>query len=107
MDAEQYEGMCLPATPVSIPVTTTSQNVETRSVRLMGYSFKESTGAATAQIAILDGGSVAGSPVVFIDLIANESTRDWFGPGGILIKSGLFLQVIAGSVTGVIWEVDQ
>lgn len=71
---------------------------------LLGWAFAETTGQATATIRIRDG--LTANPQVFarINLAANESTRDFILPYGIKCTTGeLFLEVLSGSVEGVIF----
>ena len=44
----------------------------------------------------------AGEVLVPITLAANESARDWFGPGGIHVD-GLFIDVTLGDVDGAVF----
>lgn len=69
-------------------------------LRLMGFACRESAAtAAAATFRIMHGATVAGGTVLVpVELAANESTRDWFGPEGIACASGLSIDVIAGTV---------
>lgn len=71
---------------------------------LFGYSIKEDASAA-ANIIIRDGTSNSGTPVAYINLASNESVRDWFGPQGIKITTGIWIDRVAGTTTLTIWYV--
>lgn len=72
--------------------------------QLVGWSLAETTGATGASLRIWDGVNTQGSVMVRINLSANESTRDRSGPPGIqCVSGGLYLQIISGSVEGVIY----
>lgn len=66
--------------------------------RLMGLSLRETTGAAGAQVEVVDGTDSQGEPVMTVALSPGESTREWFGPHGILLERGCFYQVNSGTV---------
>ena len=91
-----------PVLPVSIP-TGQSGVVLGGPLLLFGWSLRESTGAAPAQLDVYDGADATGQPVATITLIANESTRDYPGLPGITCRRGLYVNAVAGSVAGVVW----
>lgn len=70
---------------------------------LLGYALRETTGAANATVLLRDGATADGAVVIPITLGPNESTRDWFGPGGISFGNGLFVEVAAGEVEGSVF----
>lgn len=71
---------------------------------ILGWSFAETTNAAGATIRIHDGNQVSGEVFARINLGANESVRDWYIPKGIRCFTGrIFLEVVSGSVEGVIY----
>ena len=65
---------------------------------LMGFACRESKStAAVATFRIMHGNNVAdGKVLVPVELNANESTGDWFGPEGIDARNGLTIDFIAG-----------
>lgn len=67
---------------------------------LMGYSCKESAGAAAAAtFRVMHGATVAGgTEVVTQELAANGSDKTWFGPDGIACPNGISIDWIAGTV---------
>lgn len=86
-------------------VTASGQLAPTGVCRqLIGWAFAETTGANGAALRIWDGVNTEGSVMTRINLAANESTRDRSGPPGIMcVSGGLYLQIISGSVEGVIY----
>lgn len=71
---------------------------------LMGYALAETTGAASAAIRLRDGNLAAGEVIARVDLLANESVRDFWTPHGVRVATGhLFLEVVSGSVEGVVF----
>jgi hypothetical protein len=66
-------------------------------LRLFGYSFRESGGAA-AQFRIRNN-PVAGAGVIVrnIVLAANQEQHEWFGPNGILCENGISVERVAGA----------
>lgn len=74
--------------------------------QLIGWALAETSGLNTATLRIWDGVNTEGSVMVRINLAANESTRDRSGPPGIqCVSGGLYLQIVSGSVEGVIYWV--
>lgn len=67
---------------------------------LMGYGLRETTGTATATLELRDG---QGALICPVTLAANESARDWFGPGGLSFVNGLQLVRVAGSADGAVY----
>lgn len=71
---------------------------------ILGWSICETSGVSNAQVRLIDGGAVGGEVFARVNLLANESVRDWYIPKGIRCFTGrLFLQVISGSVEGVVY----
>lgn len=68
-------------------------------LRLMGFACRESAAAAApATFRIMHGATVAGGTVLIpVELSANESVREWFGPDGIASASGISVDWIAGT----------
>lgn len=71
---------------------------------LCGWSIIESTGAASAAIRLRDGGNNQSRVLLRINLNPGESTRDYLDHHGLEIQTGMvWLEVISGSVEGVLW----
>jgi hypothetical protein len=70
--------------------------------RLVGYSFSETTGAAPAWVRLRDGSDANGDLIASIKLLAGTSTNPWRG-NGISFSYGLFVEVVAGSIEGVVY----
>lgn len=69
---------------------------------LVGYTVRETAGAA-AVVNLRDGGDVAGDLVVTVALAAGASETVWFGPGGLNLAQGLYVDVAAGDVAGAVY----
>lgn len=74
-------------------------------LRLIGFACKESAvTAAVATFNIVHGATAAGGTLVVpVELSANESTREWFGPDGIDVPNGLSIDWVAGQVDIVLF----
>lgn len=72
---------------------------------LKGLSFREVNGTS-ARVEVLDGSS-NGVLVATVTLINGESVRDWFAEQGVLLESGLFVAVQAGTVAGAVWAIPE
>ena len=71
---------------------------------LCGYAVAETTGTATAAIRLRDGNNANGEVIARVNLVANESVRDFWTPDGVRVFTGhLFLEVVSGSVEGVVY----
>lgn len=74
---------------------------------LGGFSVKESTGIAPAECWIIDGQIANGLVIAVITLTAGQSVRDLMPQPGVLVRNALSVQMIAGSVQGSLWVIDQ
>lgn len=75
----------------------------TLEVPLMGWSVVEPTGAAPATFDIYDGLDATGTLLASISLTSGQSTRDYLGPWGIMLRTGLFVDVLTGAIKGAMW----
>ena len=68
-------------------------------LRLVGWSARESAGTpAVATFGIMNGATVAGGAnILRVELAANESSGEWYGPEGIDAANGLTIDHIAGT----------
>jgi|ERR1044072_3123782 len=88
---------------VQIASTAASASLTTGRNVIKGMTIREVAGTpAAARINIRDG-SVSGPILLAINLVASESVRDWFAPDGIRVNTGIYLQVLAGTVEGAIY----
>lgn len=72
--------------------------------RLYGFSLTEDAGTpAPALVDIYDGSDATGEFLMSVALLASESIRDWFGPMGIRLDRGLFIDRVAGNTRGSIF----
>jgi hypothetical protein len=97
-----------PATATAVASGTADAQViaATTSLRLVGFSAKENAGSpALAEFILRHGTSTAGTPLAFVKLGPGESVRDWFGPGGQIASSGIFLDRISGTTELVVHTV--
>lgn len=69
-------------------------------LRLVGFACREMAGtAAVAAFIIVHGATGAGgTAVVPVELAANESRSEWFGPEGIACPNGISIDWLAGAV---------
>lgn len=95
-------------TPITLPI---GQNpypsaIISGACRLMGWSVRETTGAALAEVDIFSGSSTTGLLVAKVTLAANESNREWFGPAGIRCN-GIYTNFVTGSIDGVLFVIPE
>lgn len=68
-------------------------------LRLVGFAARESAStAAAATFIIVHGATAAGTKLIPVELAADQSTRDFFGPDGIACPDGISIDWIAGTV---------
>lgn len=74
-------------------------------VRILGWSVRESAGTpAVATLRIMRGATVAGgTTIAFVELAANASAQQWYGPQGIEAQAGLTIDHIAGEYDIVVY----
>lgn len=99
-------GKWYPVKTFPIGVSTVDVNPFQRGTLLTGFSFIETTGAAVAEVDILDGNNAAGALAAPVSLLAGQSTRDTFGAHGLYFQSGPYLRLVAGSIRGALWYID-
>lgn len=64
-------------------------------LRLMGFSVSAN---AQSGILILHHGTSSGDPVLFfIDLTSNPISNSWFGPGGLAVPNGVYVERTLGT----------
>lgn len=86
-------------TVVSVPTTTAGQEIASGRCWLAGWSLRETTGAATAEVEFTSGGN----PVGESSMIAGGSDTHWLGDHGIGVSGDVTLNVISGSVRGAVY----
>ena len=68
-----------------------------------GYAIRETTGAGAATLRLRDGNAV-GELLLPLSLAAGEADQQHISPHGVAVETGkIFLELIAGSVEGVIY----
>lgn len=71
---------------------------------MVGFSCREAAGtAAAASFVLRHGGSTGGKPLLYVNLAADESVRDWYGPDGIECPQGVFVDREAGTAEIVVY----
>ncbi len=98
----------MPAGYTVVPALTVADlAVVTGRVTLMGWSLMEDAGTPALASLYLRDGTTATAPIVAaIKVPASGNNSFWFGDidnGGIILKNGLFLDMVAGSVSGALY----
>ena len=90
-----------PAQVLPIATTTSDVDVYEGAAILHGWAWRETTDAARTEFELRDG---SGGPLIVpVTLSAGQSTRDWLSGTGILVRTGLYLRVLSGSVSASLW----
>ena len=73
---------------------------------IAGFNLHETTGASSAFVKIHDGQDTSAPVMLFISLGAGESTRDWYFPGGLKFKQGVYVEIVTGAIEGVMYSME-
>ncbi len=87
------------------PVTVTPNTNHATVTRLAGFSVRESAGTPDAAVVNLRHGSATGQVLFALELAGNESAGIDF-PGHISAPSGVYVQVVSGTVDGVLFDLE-
>jgi len=90
---------------VTVPVIAATTNIVGRAVWVTGFSLRESTGAATADVDLVAGADGNGDTLAVVTLAARESVRDVMPGQGVYSNDGVTVKVNAGSVRGCVYVV--
>lgn len=89
---------------VGVAVTASRQVLGGDARAFCGWSIAETTNVSTAAVRFHDGSGTGGEILSRINLAINESNREYFTPHGLECFTGkIYLEVISGSVEGVIF----
>lgn len=84
---------------VSVPTTAIGQHIASAPCWLVGWSIRETTGAAIAEIELSSGGN----PIAESSVGDGGSDTHIMSGMGIRVQSDITLTVIAGSIRGAIY----
>jgi hypothetical protein len=73
---------------------------------IAGFNIHETTGEVPAFLKIHDGNDASAPTMLYISLAPSESTRDWYFPGGLKFKYGVYVEVVSGSIEGVMYSME-
>lgn len=73
---------------------------------IAGFNLHETSGAAPAYVRIHDGSDSSAPTMLHIKLAPNESTRDWYFPGGLKFRHGVYVEVVTGAIEGVMYTME-
>lgn len=89
--------------PIRIASPGASGLLVAGSGRLVGWSWRETTGLAGATFRLLDGGSTGLGMLETVALAPGESTRDWQPLHAMPYYGGVSLDLLSGAIEGVCW----
>jgi len=92
-----------PADHIEFDLNGTGKAITNFAIILYGWSMYNVSTTTLATVNVYDGTDTSGSIVFPINLAANQSGRDWFGPGGIWFRNGLYLNVTAQEIKGSVF----
>lgn len=72
---------------------------------LLGWSVRETSGAAVGHVYLITGGDAGGQVVGVADLAAGASDTHAIPPPGVFCPSGLYADAGATAISGVAWLV--
>lgn len=74
-------------------------------VLLLGLAIRETSGAAPGAVDLFDGSQANGWNVGSYGMTGGNAQHEWFGPQGVMLRTGLFV-VITGAVAGAVFYID-
>lgn len=84
---------------IAVALTGSDQTVFTGEGHYFGFTIRETAGS-TATVRIHDNTANSGTILDTIQLAPNESAREWYGPQGILLRTGIRVDIVSGTVEG-------
>lgn len=88
---------------IPVPADGTSRLLISQAVKVIGWSLRETTGAAAAVVQLFSGGGAGGTQIAELSFATGEDRTHTIPNGGLLVNAGLFLAVVAGTVRGAVW----
>jgi hypothetical protein len=88
---------------IAAGTTNANRTISNVTTRVLGWSLRETTGAAPAVIELVSGTDATGDVVLTVSLAPAESARDWYGDTGVRALNGLFLVRISGQAKGAVY----
>ena len=73
---------------------------------IAGFNLHETSNENPAFVRIHDGGDVNAPTMLFISLAPGESTRDWYFPGGLKFRYGVYVEIVTGTIEGVMYSME-
>lgn len=102
-----YEGPRPVFMPVTIPATSASVVLMPGAgVRVGGFSLRETTGTASADVQLVDGSAATNTVIAEVTLTPGQSIREVLPGLGVEVRVQLFLIVNSGTVRGSLWVGD-
>jgi hypothetical protein len=80
---------------------TGDESVSLDPANYYGFSFRETSGSATATIRIYDSDTATGDLLDSVQLAAGESAREYYA-AGVRAQNGIYVDVVSGAVEGSI-----
>lgn len=95
--AQRHHGA---AVPYPVDPTNTNAQIVGGTSYLMGWAVRNTSATAGAAFSIWSGTQPAGVKAFPVNLAANESSREWFGPDGVWMVNGVTFNIESGAVEG-------
>lgn len=89
-------------TAIAVVVTSVSKLLVSRQCQLMGWAFRETAGAAAAA-RLHNGSSANGQYLAILSFPASGESVSTTSGRGIAASSGIYLEVVQGTIEGVVW----
>lgn len=91
------------ARPVPLGTAANSSSRPTSSPgRLVGWSVRETSGAAAATVRLFDGRDTSGTLLATLQLTSGQSHQNWLGGSGVSITDALYVD-ITGQIEGSVY----
>lgn len=96
-------GIDSPIIGVSFPATAASLNIVGTQSALVGFAVVETTGVSAATFDIVDSAADNGPLLCPVSLTPGQSRMETFGPWALAADRAIRIQVLSGSVRGVLY----
>jgi hypothetical protein len=84
---------------IRVEAVSADESISLAPANYYGFSFRETSGSASATVRIYDGDTATGALLDAVQLSAGESAREFY-PGGIRAQEGVYVDVVSGAVEG-------
>lgn len=91
------------AFPIPVPADGADHQLINTECKMIGWSLRETTGAAAAVAQLFSGGGTGGVQAAEIPFATGDGQPFGIPDGGLVCNGGLFLHMVSGTIRGAVW----